>query len=339
MIKVKNSKLLSRITFDKLNYLYNKSENKSFLQDPIYIADSDEEYTCFYNEKEEEISTYCFVHESKMQKLSFLKFCKINYGCIGSDEDSKNDLMRQIIAYYNKRNYSDISIDFLLNTSSNLPIQLKLIQNSLLNRGTLLIDLTIEFDDIYNNFSTILKKNYKRSKNLKLEIKELQSEDEISNFVCLHEKLSENRKINIISSEKIRQTLQYIINYKTGIIAGCFFEEKMIGGVACVQQGTRMEYYLGVSDPEYRKLPQSHVTLIYAIQKAQEKDCKWFDLGGAILDLPEDNQIRNITNFKLNFTSNFKKYLPSTILKLNDFRYSLKKVYLLIASAKEHLKF
>ena len=339
MINLINSKRLSKITFDKLNYLYNKSENKSFLQDPIYINDCDEEYTCFYNEIEEEITTYCFVQEFKIQKLSLLKFCKINYGCIGREEYSKNELMKQIFEYYKKLNYSDISIDFLLNTSTNLPIQLNLIQNSSLNRGTLLIDLNIEFDEIYKNFSTILKKNYKRSKNLKLEIKEIQSEREISDFVYLHEKLSKSRKINIISSNKIKQTIQYIINYKKGIIAACFFEGKMIGGVACIQQGTRMEYYLGVSDPDYRKLPQSHVTLIYAIQKAQEKDCTWFDLGGAILDLPEDNQIRNITNFKLNFTSNFKKYLPITIIKLNDFRYSLKKVYLLIASVKQNLNF
>lgn len=329
MIHTEDVKNINQILLNKLNIVYKTTPNKSFLQDPNFIILDDQNYTCFFYENNNKIEAYCFVKESYFSKFNKIKSCLISFGVISQNDSFEELLFDYIISFYKKKNFTDITIDFLLNTFPNkYGSKYNLIEETQFNRGTLLIDLTIDFESIYKNFSTLLKKNYKKGINSNLIIKELTEENEFADFLHLHIKLSASRNIDLITEKQIIRSLHFIKNKKSGIILGCFKENQMIGGVACIAQGKRIEYYLGVSDPAFRKLPLSHLTLIRAIEKAKEKGFDWFDMGGVILDTPPENQIHNITNFKLNFSSNFNKYYPKSLIKLNVAYYNMKTIYL-----------
>jgi hypothetical protein len=329
MIKVEDIKKINKETFKLLTTIYKNAINKSFLQNPDFVILDENKNTCFYIEKNNQLQAFCFVKESFFSKFKKVKSCVISHGIISDNSEVEEELFDYILLHYKKEKFTEITIDFLLNDfplNSKRKFNLKNINS--LNRGTLLIDLTIDFEIIFKNFTNLLKKNYKKGLNSNLIVRELTEKVDFSIFLELHKKLSKNRKIDLISDNQIIATLNLINNNKSGFILGCFKENKLIGGVACVEQGNRIEYYLGVSDPDYRKLPLSHLTLIRAIEKTKEEGYEWFDMGGVVIDAPKENQIHNITNFKLNFSSNFKEYYPKFSIKLNFRLYVIKTIYL-----------
>lgn len=306
--------------------VYNSSNNISIHQNPGFPLNQLKRW--FYLEVDNCVKSYCVVAESNLSKLPFVKTAKINFGPVSVDDDYSNHLLDFIISYYKKNKFSELIIDPLINKLDYFSQEDYEIMS---NTGTLLIDLTKEIEEIESDFSTILKKNLKRGRKLDISIEKL-LDNQVVDFADLYMKMSQNRGVNHYSKDEIISILQFTISKNQGLVLGCFYESKLIGGVVCIFQGKRVEYFLGVSDFEYRKLPQSHLTLFQAIKRSKELGFKLFDMGGISFTNDENNQLYHISNFKRHFSKNEINFCLPIILKTNKLYSFMKRIYLKIAS-------
>ena len=311
----------------KLESFYSNSENVSIHQHPSFPLNNKKiNKRCFVLEDDNEIKAYCFSSESKLSKLPFIQLSKINFGPISISNEFSKLLMDNITQYY-KKSFTELIIDPLINDQ----LLIKEVEIKKSNKGTLLIDLKKELSEIENDFSTILKKNLKRGYKLPMLIEPITSKTEIEDFSEVYMKMSASRGLNHYSKDEIMQIVEFVVKTDSGIALSCHYEDKLIGGVVCIRQGNRMEYYLGFTDPEYRKLPQSHLTLFESIKTSKNKGIEIFDMGGIIFDANENDQLFHVSNFKRHFSKNEIRFNSETTIKFNSFKSLLKKVYYKLA--------
>jgi lipid II:glycine glycyltransferase (peptidoglycan interpeptide bridge formation enzyme) len=140
--------------------------------------------------------------------------------------------------------------------------------------------------------------------------------------------MSNYKNLNHYNKDQIKCTLDFIIKKKYGFIMGCFFDNELIGGIVCINQGNRTEYFIGISHPEFRKLPINHLGIYESILHAKNCNQNVFDMGGIVLNAKEDDQLYSIGEFKKDFSKKIVEFNPEISIITNEFHHLIKNCYL-----------
>ena len=284
---------------------------------------------------ENKLEAYVIVKEFEFSKLKFIKFASILSEPISKNENFKIKLIDEVVSFYKKNNFSDLEINLF-----NSQIDQKKInsfhdlikKNNPRKTGTILIDLDAGFDSIERNFSSNIRKNIKKGINKGIETKILTNKNELAFLSEIHEKMSNFKKINHFSKKQMVDMLNLFANEKHGFVIGCFLDSILIGGIALVKQGNRIEYFIGISDPDYKKLPITHLAIYNGIKIAIESKFRFFDMGGIVFNSLNGEQTHSISEFKLDFCKKTIEYQPSFKLITNKFYSLIKNLYLLTSN-------
>lgn len=182
------------------------------------------------------------------------------------------------------------------------------------NWATLILNINDSEDSIYKNFADNHRSSIKKALKLNLTTA-LLDKSEIEEFNLQYCQMFIARGINIsIKSnlEKFSRLYHFFKENKSGFFMGVKFENKIVGGV-CIAFGNNVAFYLeGYSNPNYRKLPISHIALFDAIKFSKKVNYNYFDFGGYALNIKEEDQLFNINKFKKDFKGELINY-PLTL--------------------------
>ena len=331
MEKFHNKYELDVIEIEQIKTLYSSSVNPSIFQNFEFNQINLEKTHYFFISENNIITSYLIVIESCLSKFKSIRNAKIIFEPIAINESSKEKLIVHTINYYIKNNFADINFSPL---SSKLDLKkYKKFRIQFQNRktGTILIDLNNKTEEIISNFSKNLRKNINKGKNKGIITRLVDSHVEISTLIDIHIKMSNYKNLNHYSKDQIKCILDFIIQKKYGFIMGCFFENKLIGGIVCINQGNRTEYFIGISHPEFRKLPINHLGIYESILHAKKCNQNVFDMGGIVLNVKEDDQLYSIGEFKKDFSKKIVEFNPEISIITNKFRHILKNCYLFLS--------
>jgi hypothetical protein len=318
----------------QMKVLYDSLNNVSIVQHPLWPGLSHFNSTRFFLIYDSgKVLAYTRIIESSLSRLKFIKTAEIRFGPISRSVDSTQTLLQFIIDWYSKNNYSKILIQFPFNFKSadvinEISSRVKLVGQ----KATILIDLSNGIESIALNYTTNLKRNLKKAAVLKLEVREIISDDEVQSFWKVYQKMSGVREINFYTNSDLNTIFDFLKSNSLGSLIGCFNEQKQIvGGLLLIRQGNKSEYFLGATDPDYRDIPQAHLTHHFAMKYLIEQGVKYYDFGGYRIDPDETSQLFNINRFKLQFSKNIVHYPSKIEISLNAPFNAIEDVYLKLA--------
>ena len=310
--------------------IYLAREDVSVFQHPYFPIKSDELF--FYaTNLNDDIVSYAIVQISRFSKLPFIKNAVLNYGVIANSKNEELSLFHYILGYFNKNRYTTFTIHPFQNTISYTGV--KQIFKPILTRkkDSIWIDLNLDLEQIKSGFSKMLIRNLKKAEKNKLDIRLLTSDTEINLFIDILEKMSLHRGIHFDKSY-VDTIIHFSKQFNCGYIIGCFSsEDQLLGGVLVLEQGKLAEYFIAGTDPDFKSLPLSHLTMLKAIEHSKEQGSKIFDLGGIVLNANPSDQVFNITNFKKMFSQEYKIYDYSMVITFSYWKNLVKTYYLKLA--------
>ena len=314
--------------------LYNRKDNVSIIQNPFFPLNIKSSLTYFFFEKQNDIVTYCIVNESILSKLKFIKYATIYFGAIGNSEEIENELLENIVKFYKKSKFTFIYFQpFMGRIPTIFKMTYKCFTIEADKKATLLINLKAEVTSIEQNFSNHLKRNIRKGEKLELQIKEISSDYEIALFCEIHEKMSVKRDVFHYSKSDLKEIIDFIRNNNSGFLIGCYTKENvLIGGLIGLAQGNKLEYYIGATHPDYRHLPQSHLTHFLAIKKSKELGFSFYDFGGFGLNKTEEDQVFHINKFKLSFSNNIIEFVAPLEIRFSFIKKIIYLIYLKLAN-------
>lgn len=312
---------------DEMVSIYSSLDYVYVFQHP-YFDIKDNNVYFLLTDKEGVIVCYCIVQESNFSKLKFIQNATLIYGVIGVDKRDCKVLFDYVVKHYQKNKFTSFyyyPYHYTVDLSN-----LNFSYVTLLSRkkDSIWIDLSLTISKIKTGFSKMLIRNLKKAEKNTLTVKLLTTPNEIDQFIDINRKMSDYRGIEFDRNE-LENILQFTQKYNCGFLLGCFSEDQiLLGGILVVIQGKLAEYFIAATDPSYKSLPLSHLTMLRAIEYSKEIGCEVFDLGGIVLNADKSDQVFNITNFKKLFSSNYKIYTNPIEFRFSIWRTVLKTIYL-----------
>ena len=322
----------------QMKVLYDSLDNVSIVQHPLWPTFSDFKSTRFFLIcNGGAVLAYTRVIESSLSYLKFIKTAEIRFGPISGNNDSVQMLLEFITDWYIKKNFSKLLIQLPLDFKSEDFIkEISSRVKTIGQKATILIDLSNGIANIESNYSTNLKRNLRKASSLKLEVKEIVTSEEVQSFWNVYQKMTGVRKINFYTNADFNAIFNFLQSNNLGSLIGCFNDEGIIlGGLLLIKQGNKHEYFLGATDPDYRDLPQAHLTHHFAIRYLIDQGVKYYDFGGYRINPDETDQLYNINRFKLQFSKNIIQYPPKIEISLSASFNAIADIYLKLAS---HIK-
>ncbi len=261
----------------------------------LYRTNGDgEPYLFVYNNQFGDVVVYTFI--KRLINLPFVDFENSNeefydiitpYGFGGPLYDDANDEVLQgfreaFDEYCNKENIISEFIRFnpLLMNHKYIIKFLDIIND----RETVYIDLTLDREELINNYHINHKRNLNKAIKNNLEFKILEKEnaiEHISEFFTLYKETMDKLKASsyyYFSEEYIRDLL--IGLWKNSMIGAVFYEGKMISAALCMYEGGYLHYHLGCSKKEFLHLGTNIYQFHNIALWGKQIGCHTFHLGG-----------------------------------------------------------
>lgn len=259
----------------------------------------------------------------------------IYFGPLLSDESLLAPSLTLISEYYKKKFFSHLNLNLpnhkeghILCSDSGFLKSLKAFKSdAALNWATLKLNLAgIPGDEILNSFSVHHRKEIQRGLKAGLIVAPLK-ENEIEELALLHFKMYSHRGLQSSVENAVKQyrsVYEFIKNTGKGFISAVSDKEgRLLGGAAILYNHDAGYYYLGVADPQERKLPISYMALFDGIKQAREAGLTYFDFGGYKLNASETDQVAKINWFKEGFGGKLVVYPPTLQIILHPFLFRL----------------
>ncbi len=316
---------------DEMVSIYSSLDYVYAFQHPHFDLKENNVYF-LYTDQQGVILCYCIVQESNFSKLKFIKNASLIYGVIGKNPVDCKMLFDFLVNHYQKNKYTSLYYYPYHHTVDLTNLALPYVTLLTRKKDSIWIDLSLDIEEIKSGFSKMLIRNLKKAEKNSLTVRLLTSAQEIEQFIEINEKMSEYRGIDFNKGE-LEKIIRFTQDYNCGYLLGCFSEDQvLLGGILVVIQGKLAEYFIAATDPSYKSLPLSHLTMLEAIAYSKEIGCDIFDLGGIVLNADESDQVYNITNFKKLFSSNYKIYANPIEFRFSTWRTLIKTMYLKLSS-------
>ncbi len=342
-MKIEFKNALSDIEKQNAQRLYQQLNDVSIFQlisfPALTSANNKLKYVLAIN-AEESLVGYCVMTEAHSNSLPFIKTAKIQYGPVCEKTEVEVSMLNEIYDYYKTLGYSSIEIQLrhlaglesekiVAEASKHFSFYHKYNKN---NRCTIHIDLTKTIDEIQKDFANVLLKNIRSAINKNVKVRLAVLDEEIKEFASLYMKMGNKRGTIHYTETYLFDLCKFLIETQNGFLLCSFADEKMIGGGLFINQGDKTEYQIGATDPDFKKIPASHLVLFEAIKHAKETGRKIFDMGGIGFYATPADQIYNINQFKENFSKNYVFYTKVLYVDMKPFYLKLLKMLSFIKS-------
>jgi len=196
------------------------------------------------------------------------------------------------------------------------------------NWATLIIDLNETKEKIFRCFRKSHKERIRKAQRL-LVLKEPDNMAEVEGFVTVFLRMRRRRGLPVNEKrekEYFSRLWTMLSEYDLGRFYLVHYENNIIGGRIFLCSGNRYINYKSAADPEYRKLPITHMAIWQGVKDAHELDgVSIFDLGGYNIFVDETDQIYSINRFKEGFTKEIEFFPKTQYYIFSSLRYQLYK--------------
>ena len=295
-------------------------------------------YLTYYNNNN--LTGFCIIKEK-------LNYASVQFGPLVNNPNLIPEIIEKIFDHYKKKKFGllRIQLDYLntklyetILTNLNNRIDYSLDKTS--SWSTKILELNINENEIFLNFSKNHKRSIKKAIKLGLITSRLITEGEVDKFSEIFIDMYKFRKISssIINTKKtFKEIFNLIKKNNLGFILGVFDKNKnLLGGIIVVFQGKNAFYYYGASSPKYRKFPILHLAFFDSIKICIKLGLKNFDFGG--YDKYGGNQMEGINRFKDGFSPKLLNYPHALLIKPNYISYLVTIIFRKINKLKNKLK-
>jgi len=147
---------------------------------------------------------------------------------------------------------------------------------------TIMIDLTISKEKLWENLHKKCRSDIKRSNKLGVRIEQTKSVDDIQKFYAICELISKEKGFKFGSSLQLMSNL--LINENDKDVESVLFiakhEGNLCGGAFILRCGESVHYLWGAVNRVYSQLCVGEALQWHVIEWATSKNCKKYDLGG-----------------------------------------------------------
>ncbi len=131
------------------------------------------------------------------------------------------------------------------------------------------------------------------------------------------------RRIILYTEQYLEEVFDFITAADMGYFLAAYnSDDRMVGGLVLIKDGKKLHYLIAATDPEFRKLPLSHLTIFEAIKLAKQVGCDYFDFGSHSFYANENDQLFKVNNFKLEFGGKLVFHPRCFHLVTNRFTYA-----------------
>ncbi len=265
----------------------------------------------------------------------FVSTANISFGPLTSDPKTTAICIGEIYAYYRKKRFALLTIqpeyipqesaEILENLIKNkLPVQYL---NDSNNWTSISIDLSRSEDEVMKAMSKGHKSDIKKAAKSGLNVLSNFTSEQFEQFTSIFTKMHRERKLaepaNGFESflKDVKKKFESSGSGKFLLVANA--DQKILGGIALIYQGSVVRYFKGAADPEVRNLPVLHLAIWEGIRSSAAKGFKQFDLWGYNHFAKESEQVFFINRFKKGFGGDFIYYPKKMYFILNPFRYRI----------------
>jgi hypothetical protein len=282
----------------------------------------------FYLQDESGIKSFSQITER-------LRSAQICYGPVCNDKELMVISVNEIINYYQKQRFYYLGIQMYqksgydneyIEYSLNKLHSIKFFFNTENAKSSIEINLDESLDDIFKKIKHGHRNDIKKAINLGITCDVVKDKTELDYLFVIYSKMCKVRNIDTggLSKENIYEIYNYLIKNKRGqILIGKDKNNVVLGGEILFYQGISVRCWKGVSDPERRDIPTSHLLLYEAIKKSKNEKFKYFDFGGYNHFVDEKNHVFYINHFKKCFGGYFTFFAKKMNINLIPYGYNI----------------
>lgn len=158
-------------------------------------------------------------------------------------------------------------------------------------RATILLDLTKNQEELWNNIDKDAKWGIKKAEKEGLVVKESEEETELKKFYEIYKETCIFGGITPLNLEKIKKmNAKFFFCYKDGLL--------IAGNAIIIENNDKFRLFLNASSHEYLKFQPNNILYYALIKWGKGKGYKVFDLGGYQLKAKPGDKLYNINRFK-----------------------------------------
>jgi len=264
----------------------------------------------FYLQDDFGIKSFCMITER-------LRSAHICYGPVCCEKESMISSINEIINHYKKRGFYYLGIQMYYKSgydtdyieyALNKLHDIKYFFNTENTKSSIEINLEESEEEIYRKIRHGHKNDIKKAIKLGVTFDVVKDKNELDSFFAIYSKMCKARNIDTggLSKENIYEIYNYLIqNNKGQVLIGKDKDNVVLGGEILLYQGISVRCWKGVSDPDRRDIPASHLLLYEAIKKSKNDKFKYFDFGGYNHFADENNHVFYVNHFKKGFGGYF----------------------------------
>jgi lipid II:glycine glycyltransferase (peptidoglycan interpeptide bridge formation enzyme) len=239
--------------------------------------------------------------------------------------DSYNELIEWLIIQAKKLNCIAIKFNTDLELNSELlkPLQLTTSKQYTALENTLVLDLQGEVDILYKQFNSTTKRKLKQAQGfldegvLTTSISTLFSKE----MYDMYQTSGVRKQFTGLPFEYIKQEIK-AFDPNMVVVTVSHSNTVLSWGIFFIH-GTTCSYRHGANLAN-NSYPSAFLVQWLAIQEAKKRGCRWYDMMGATpLNSDSNHPWNGITQFKLGFGTQFKRYEPTHEVALNSVAYTL----------------
>lgn len=311
-------------------------------QHPCWLPVVDPERSACYFSLKRDGRLTCTAVAEENNKFG-IRSANISFGPLFQDRNALVESIDHICNYYKKRRYTFLTVQLGMETGADADYIEYIINRSWRPRyffdrenwSSLLVDLSIDDDQIHRNFSKGHKSDVKKAAKLGLMVSENFTDEKFEAFISVYIKMHTSRGLK----EPLGNASAYLHSVRTFFRqeqAGKFLlventEGQVLGGIAVAFQNGTVRYFKGAADPESRNYPVLHAAIAHAIKAAKASGFLYFDLWGYNHFVSEDDQIFHINKFKKGFGGQYIFYPKRMYFIFNGAKFNfisfLQRVY------------
>jgi lipid II:glycine glycyltransferase (peptidoglycan interpeptide bridge formation enzyme) len=238
-----------------------------------------------------------------------------------------NELIEWLIMQAKKLNCIAIKFNTDLELTSELlkPLQLTTSKQYIALENTLVLDLQDNVEVLYKQFNSTTKRKLKQAQSF-LDEGVLTTSTSVlfsKEMYDMYQTSGVRKQFTGLPFEYIKQEIK-AFDHNTFIVTVSHSNTVLSWGIFFIH-GTTCSYRHGANLAN-NTYPSAFLVQWLAIQEAKKRGCRWYDMMGATpLNSASNHPWNGITQFKLGFGTQFKRYEPTHEVVLNPVAYTLYK--------------
>ncbi len=194
---------------------------------------------------------------------------------------------------------------------------------SYLPRNTLIVDLSMDENDILKQMTQRGRYNIKQAYKAGVKVRKATLNDLPSFYKILKE--TSKRDAFSIHSESYYENFLSSLKSNSDLIL-TDIEGEVIGGAIITYFGNQARYYFGASSNMHRKAKAAYALQWWAMKEAKRRGCLSYDFFGIAPTADENHRLKGVTQFKTRFGGKRLEYHPAQVMVFRPF---YRKLYVL----------